>query len=100
MLMLFANLFAWYAMTNWLQNFAYRIEISWPREIEIIEFLKMLVQDPVYGFYFFFSDIFISRGWWMFALAGGLALTIALRTVSWQAIWAATANPVESLRYE
>ena len=77
MLMLFANLFAWYAMTNWLQNFAYRIEISWPREIEIIEFLKMLVQDPVYGFYFFFTDIFISRGWWMFALAGGLALTIA-----------------------
>jgi len=33
-------------------------------------------------------------------LAGVLALTIALLTVSWQAIRAATANPVESLRYE
>jgi putative ABC transport system permease protein len=38
--------------------------------------------------------------WWMFALAGGVALTIALATVSWQAIRAATANPVEALRYE
>jgi putative ABC transport system permease protein len=36
----------------------------------------------------------------MFALAGGIALVIALATVSFQAIKAATANPVESLRYE
>ena len=57
---------AWYAMNKWLQNFAYRIEISW----------------------------------WIFPLAGLLALMIALLTVSWQAIRAATANPVESLRYE
>ena len=57
---------AWYAMDNWLQNFAYRIEITW----------------------------------WMFALAGGIALVIALATVSYQAIKAATANPVESLKYE
>jgi putative ABC transport system permease protein len=65
-----ANLVAWpvayYAMNKWLQNFAYRINMSW----------------------------------WMFALAGGTALVIALLTVSWQAIKAATANPVESLRYE
>jgi len=33
-------------------------------------------------------------------LAGGLVLVIALLTVSYQAIRAATANPVESLRYE
>ena len=33
-------------------------------------------------------------------LAGVLALVIALLTVSFQAIRAATANPVESLRYE
>jgi putative ABC transport system permease protein len=39
-------------------------------------------------------------GWWVFALAGGLALIIALLTVSTQAIKAALANPVESLRYE
>ena len=57
---------AWYAMNKWLQNFAYRIDISW----------------------------------WVFALAGGLALVIALLTVSTQAIKVALANPVESLRYE
>jgi putative ABC transport system permease protein len=39
-------------------------------------------------------------GWWIFALAGGLALLIALLTVSTQAIRAALANPVEALRYE
>jgi putative ABC transport system permease protein len=39
-------------------------------------------------------------GWWVFALAGGLALLIALLTVSTQALKAALANPVESLRYE
>jgi putative ABC transport system permease protein len=65
-----ANLIAWpvagYAMNRWLQNFAYRIAISW----------------------------------WIFALAGGLTLVIALLTVSRQAIRAATANPVEALRYE
>ncbi len=42
----------------------------------------------------------IDIGWWIFALAGGLALIIALLTVSTQAIKAALANPVESLRYE
>jgi putative ABC transport system permease protein len=42
----------------------------------------------------------IEIGWWVFALAGGLALVIALLTVSAQAIHAALANPVESLRYE
>jgi putative ABC transport system permease protein len=57
---------AWFAMNHWLQDFAYRIDISW----------------------------------WMFALAGGLALLIALLTVSTQAIKAALANPVEALRYE
>jgi putative ABC transport system permease protein len=70
MLVLAANVIAWpvawYVMTRWLQNFAYRIEISW----------------------------------WVFVLAGGLALLIALLTVSTQAIKAALANPVEALRYE
>jgi putative ABC transport system permease protein len=69
-LVLAANLIAWpvawYAMNRWLQDFAYRINISW----------------------------------WVFALAGGLALLIALLTVSAQAIKAALANPVEALRYE
>jgi len=69
-LVLLANVIAWpvawVAMNRWLQNFAYRIEISW----------------------------------WIFALAGGLALLVALLTVGTQAIRAALANPVESLRYE
>lgn len=42
----------------------------------------------------------INIGWWIFALAGGMALLIALITVSTLAIKAALANPVESLRYE
>jgi len=67
---LLANIIAWpigwFAMNKWLEDFAYRIEISW----------------------------------WMFVLASVLALTIALLTVSWQALKAATANPVEALRYE
>lgn len=42
----------------------------------------------------------IEIGWWIFVLAGGLALVIALLTVSTQALRAALANPIESLRYE
>ncbi len=42
----------------------------------------------------------IEIGWWVFALAGGLALIIALLTIISQAVKAALANPVESLRYE
>ena len=41
-----------------------------------------------------------SLSWWIFALAGILALGIALLTVSWQSWRAATRNPVEALRYE
>lgn len=38
--------------------------------------------------------------WWIFALAGLLALGVALLTVSFQSWKAATKNPVEALRYE
>jgi len=57
---------AWFAMHNWLQDFAYRIHIQW----------------------------------WVFVIAGIAALFIALATVSFQAIKAALANPVKSLRTE
>jgi putative ABC transport system permease protein len=57
---------AYYAMTKWLENYVYKIELSW----------------------------------WVFALAGIMALGIALLTVSWQSWKAATRNPVEALRYE
>ena len=57
---------AWYAMDQWLQGFAYKIEIEW----------------------------------WVFALAGLLAVGIALLTVSSQSVKAALMNPVKSLRSE
>src|SRR5579862_9005871 len=38
--------------------------------------------------------------WWFFLLAAGLALLIALTTISFQALKAAIANPVKSLRIE
>ena len=56
----------WYFMYQWLQNYAYRINISW----------------------------------WLFAAGGFAAIIIALATVSFQAIKAALANPVKSLKTE
>jgi putative ABC transport system permease protein len=55
-----------WAMNKWLDNFAYRIPVSW----------------------------------WMFAIAGGLALLIAFITISYQSIKSAVANPVKSMRTE
>jgi putative ABC transport system permease protein len=57
---------AWYVMNQWLQDFTYRVGISW----------------------------------WIFVIAGGAALIVALVTISIQAIKAALANPVKSLRSE
>jgi ABC-type antimicrobial peptide transport system permease subunit len=42
----------------------------------------------------------ISIHWWIFAAAGVSAMMIALATVSFQAVKAALANPVKSLRSE
>jgi putative ABC transport system permease protein len=38
--------------------------------------------------------------WWVFAAAGMLSIGIAILTVSFQAIRAAVANPIKSLRTE
>ncbi len=57
---------SWWAMSKWLQGFAYRININW----------------------------------WIFASAGIISILIAIATVSFQAIKAAIANPVDSLRSE
>ncbi len=56
----------WIIMHRWLQDFAYRIDISW----------------------------------WVFAAAGIISIVIAFATVSFQAIKAAIADPVKSLRTE
>ncbi len=64
--LLIASPLAWWLMNQWLEDFAYRISISW----------------------------------WVFAVVGVLAVLIALFTVSFQAVRAAVANPVESLRSE
>jgi len=61
-----ASPIAWWAMSKWLQDFAYRINI----------------------------------GWWMFAIAGFIAILIALITISFQSLKAALMNPVKSLRGE
>ena len=61
-----ASPIAWYLMNKWLEDFAYRTQVSW----------------------------------WVFVLSGIAALVIALMTVSFQAIRAAVANPVKSLRTE
>ncbi|MFC1477561.1 ABC transporter permease [candidate division KSB1 bacterium] len=53
--------------------------------------MNLLLQDFAYR---------VSLGWGTFVFAGFLALLIALLTVSFQAIKAALANPVDSLRYE
>jgi putative ABC transport system permease protein len=45
-------------------------------------------------------DYHISLSWWIFALAGMIALLIALATVSFQGIRSALANPANSLRTE
>jgi putative ABC transport system permease protein len=42
----------------------------------------------------------IDLSWWIFLLAGGAVVAIALATVSYQAVRAGLANPVKSLRSE
>jgi putative ABC transport system permease protein len=42
----------------------------------------------------------IAMGWWTFVMVGIMIFVLSLLTISWQIIRAATANPVDSLRYE
>lgn len=42
----------------------------------------------------------VELNWWVFLLAGIIALLISMVTVSWQSFKAARKNPVEALRYE
>ncbi len=73
------------------------------------EFLKLvaiaiLIASPVawFAMHGWLQDFAyrIEIGWWIFLIAGLIAVLIALATVSFQAIKAAIANPVKSLRVE
>jgi putative ABC transport system permease protein len=67
-------------------------------------FISYLIAIPVawYSMHKWLEDFAYKTElrWWIFVLAGLLALAIALITVSWQSWKAATRNPVEALRYE
>jgi len=69
-LILAANLIAvpitYYFMKKWLEDFAYKTDISW----------------------------------WIFLLAMAVSFIVAMLAISWQTIKAASANPVDSIRYE
>ncbi|MBD0296441.1 MAG: ABC transporter permease, partial [Flavisolibacter sp.] len=67
-------------------------------------FIALLVASPI-AWYFMHQWLQnfayrISISCWVFAAAGFIALTIALATVSFQAVKAALANPVKNLRTE
>ncbi|MEM1001183.1 MAG: FtsX-like permease family protein [Bacteroidota bacterium] len=61
-----ATPFSWYAMNQWLNDYAYKTEINW----------------------------------WIFALAGAIAILIALSTIGFHAFKSAMSNPIKSLRTE
>jgi putative ABC transport system permease protein len=66
--------------------------------------IAFLIACPVtwYAMHKWLSSFAYKTGlsWWLFALAGIIALTIALLTVSWQSLKAARKNPVEALRHD
>jgi putative ABC transport system permease protein len=74
------------------------------REFIILVLLSALIAIPIAGWYMHqWLQDFAYRTtvpWWLYALAGIGAVAIALLTVSFQAIRAATANPVEALKSE
>jgi putative ABC transport system permease protein len=61
-----ASPIAWYLMQQWLDDFAYHIQIEW----------------------------------WLYLLAGGIAVLVAFLTVCTQSIRLARTNPIQSLRSE
>ena len=66
--------------------------------------VSLVIASPVAGYvmYKWLQDFpyRVTIGWWVFAIAGIAAISISLVTVSFQAIKAATANPVKNLRTE
>ena len=74
------------------------------REFILLVVLSTLIAAPLagWGMHRWLEDFAYrtTMPWWIYALAGVAAVAIALITVSFQAIRAATANPVDSLRSE
>ncbi|MHA4741194.1 ABC transporter permease [Dyadobacter sp. MSC1_007] len=74
------------------------------RDFMKLVFIAIIIGCPVawYGVHLWLNDFTyrISIEWWMFAIAGLMAISIALLTISSQAIRAALVNPAESLKGE
>ncbi len=74
------------------------------KEFVVLVFIAILIAAPIawWAMDKWLADFAyrIEIKWWMFALAGVMAIVIAVLTVSFQAVRAAVANPVESLRSE
>ena len=74
------------------------------KEFMILVAISFVVAAPVawWGMNKWLTDFAyrVNMAWWIFALAGAMALGIALATMSFQAIRAALMNPVKSLRTE
>lgn len=74
------------------------------KDFVLLVIIAFLIASPV-AYYFMHSWLQsypyrIGISWWIFAIAGAGALAITLLTISFQAIRAALANPVKSLRSE
>ncbi len=80
------------------------VSVLLSKEFIKLVLIAMVIASPV-AYYFMHQWLLdfayrVPISWWMFAVAGSVALLIALITVSFQAIKAAVANPVKSLRTE
>jgi putative ABC transport system permease protein len=83
---------------------SYEIFFFLSREYVIWVMISIIIACPIawYAMHKWLQNFAyrINTGWWVFALAGIVALLIALLTVSFQSFRAANRNPVEALRYE
>ena len=74
------------------------------REFAILVLVGLLIAVPVtlWGLNLWLEPFSyrIEIEWWVFLLSGAITLAIALLTVGWQAMRAASADPIKSLRYE
>jgi len=81
-----------------------RITTLLTKEFLALVVLAIVIATPIawYTMSIWLNDFSyrVDLQWWIFALAGAAAILLSLMTVSYQAIRAAIANPVKSLRTE